>query len=138
MIDSKDHGNYVMKKQHSSLWLSAGCILVVLALMAGAIGSHMVEEGTARESFETAATYHFYASLAIIIGAITSMLLKSRLWLLSFILALAGIALFSGSLYAKSLAIVETAPLGPFGGLCIMASWGIIGLAGFKGAFSKE
>jgi uncharacterized membrane protein YgdD (TMEM256/DUF423 family) len=127
-----------MKTQHSRLWLSTGCVLVVLAVMAGAIGSHMVEEGSAQKSFETAATYHLYASLAIVVGAITSMLWQSKLWLVSFILALAGIIFFSGSLYIKSLAISETAPLGPFGGICIMASWAMLALAGIRGARVKE
>ncbi len=127
-----------MKQHYSRLCLSVGCILAVLALMAGAIGSHMVEEGSARESFKTASTYHFYAALAIIIGAIASMLWQSKLWLLSFTFALIGIACFSGSLYAKSLGMTETAPLGPIGGLCIMASWAMIGLAGITGALIKK
>jgi uncharacterized membrane protein YgdD (TMEM256/DUF423 family) len=127
-----------MKTRHSRLWLSTGCLVAVVALMAGAIGSHLVEEGPARESFETAATYHFYASLSIITGAILSMLWQSKLWLLCFILALTGIVCFSGSLYIKALAISETAPLGPIGGICIMASWGILALESMRGAFATE
>ena len=118
-----------MKERYSKGILSIGCTLAVLALMAGAIGSHMVEEGLAREAFKTASTYHFYASLAIVIGAICSMLWHSSIWLPSFGFALIGIACFSGSLYLKSLGITDAAPLGPVGGLCIMASWGLIALA---------
>lgn len=126
-----------MKTRYSRLWLSTGCFFAVLALMAGAIGSHMVDEGPARESFETAATYHFYASLSIVIGAMLSMLWQSKLWLLSFSFALIGIVCFSGSLYIKALAIADTAPLGPIGGLCIIASWGMLAVASMQGAFAK-
>ncbi|MCG7198269.1 DUF423 domain-containing protein [Marinobacter pelagius] len=117
--------------------LVAGALLALLAVMAGAFGAHglrrMVSERTL-EVFQTAVTYQMYHALALILVAVLAGVGMSRRLLgIAAGFYLAGVLLFSGSLYL----LVFTGyhwlgPLTPLGGVCFMIGWGLLVTAGLR------
>ena len=114
--------------------ISGGC-LALLAVMAGAFGAHglrglVSERGL--EVFQTAVTYQMYHSIALILAAVLSGMGLSRKllgWAAGFYLA--GILLFSGSLYLLVLTDVRwVGPVTPIGGLCFMVGWVLLIMSG--------
>lgn len=112
-------------------WVCLGAVNGLMSVAAGAFGAHgLKDKVTPRhlEVFETAARYQMYHALALIAVA----WLASRTQSNSYVTAsgwcfLAGIVLFSGSLYA----IVLTGLNGfgritPIGGLLFLIGWGLI------------
>jgi uncharacterized membrane protein YgdD (TMEM256/DUF423 family) len=98
--------------------------LLALAVGLGAFGAHALKERLDAYSlgvWEKAVFYHFIHAIGMLIVALIAEV-KSRdlvCWLL-----LAGIVLFSGSLYL--LALTGTRALGavtPFGGVAFIAAW---------------
>lgn len=109
-----------------TLWI-AGCIFAALAVAAGAFGAHALRDRLGPEllgTWETAARYQMYHSLALLLVAAMADRRPGRAWGLPAALLVAGIVLFSGSLYA--LALTGIRPLGavtPLGGACWLAAW---------------
>ena len=117
--------------------LVAGALLALLAVMAGAFGAHglrslVSERGL--EVFQTAVTYQVYHSLALMLVAMLVGFGCPRRWLLaaaSFFLA--GIVMFSGSLYLLVLTGMHwLGPVTPLGGLCFMIGWILVVVAGIR------
>lgn len=117
--------------------LVSGALFALLAVMAGAFGAHglrqMVSE-RALEVFQTAVTYQMYHALALVlIALLTGLGLSRRLLGIAAGFYLAGILLFSGSLYL----LVFTGnhwlgPITPLGGVCFMIGWGLLVTAGLR------
>lgn len=118
--------------QRSLLHLTA--LLGALSVALGAFGAHSLERLVAPEQVETFVTgvrYQFYHTLAI--GLATAMIVSpaidGRRLTLAVRLWIAGIALFSGSLYLLSLGEVHGLPVGflgpitPIGGVLLIAGW---------------
>lgn len=110
------------------LFLTIGSVAMALAVILGAFGAHGLKKVLSEEMlaiFETGVTYHFYHAIGLlVIGIVARYLPDSALLSWSGWLMLAGIIVFSGSLYLLS--ISGTRWLGavtPFGGLCFIASW---------------
>jgi uncharacterized membrane protein YgdD (TMEM256/DUF423 family) len=108
-------------------FLAAGSLLAFLAVAAGAFGAHGLKnhlESDMLAIFETAVKYQMYHSLALILVS-TIIKPKSGLWLVrSGWLFLAGIAVFSGSLYILSLTGIKWfGALTPLGGLAFLGGW---------------
>ena len=108
-------------------WLCTAAILGALAVICGAFAAHGLAarlSPEAREIFETGARYHMYHALAMGLAALAirgEAVSRARL---AAILFLAGIVLFSGSLYL--LALTGQTGLGlvtPFGGLAFILGW---------------
>ena len=128
--------------------IACGAISAALAVAIGAFGAHALEGRVSADmlaNYETGARYHFYHSLGIIgVGMLALLRTTSggtgidtdtdaqrsgaatRLrW--SAALMLAGIVLFSGSLY--TMALTDMRWLGavtPFGGVSFLAAWGLL------------
>ena len=109
------------------LWWCVTALSGALVVMAGAFGAHVLEGQLSLRlmaAFETAVRYqawHTLAMLAVLAWRaacpLAGQALALGLWT-------AGIALFSGSLYA--MALLEVAGLGritPLGGLLLIAGW---------------
>lgn len=114
--------------------ISGGCLALV-AVMAGAFGAHglrgvVSERGL--EVFQTAVTYQIYHAIALIIVAVLSGMGLSRKllgWAAGFYLA--GILLFSGSLYLLVLTDIRwVGPITPIGGVCFMVGWVLMVMSG--------
>lgn len=114
--------------------LTSGGVLAMLAVLFGAFGAHALENRLSSEMieiFNTGARYHFYHALGLLILGITSQFLPDNSWLRwAGYLMLAGLLIFSGTLYA--LAITEIKWLGaitPIGGTALIISWGLFVVA---------
>ena len=120
-------------------FLITACILAALAVILGAFGAHGLKQIVPPETvttFETGVRYHFYHTFALLV---TGMLYdKSRKGWVKFagISFIAGIVLFSGSLYLLTvLKATETVGLSsigiitPFGGLFFIAGWIALAIA---------
>jgi uncharacterized membrane protein YgdD (TMEM256/DUF423 family) len=118
-------------------WLLAAAVNGFLAVAAGAFAAHGLSRRLAPDAlawFETGARYHAYHALALLAIALLaeSATVKAG-WPLTLAGGgfLAGIVLFSGSLYAMALSSERTfAFVTPIGGLCFLAGWtGLVLLA---------
>lgn len=103
-----------------------GAINAFLAVAAGAFGAHGLKKRLDADLlavFETGARYHMFHALGLFAcawligrGAAAA---RPAAWLM-----LAGIVLFSGSLYALALSGVKVlGAVTPVGGLCFLAAW---------------
>lgn len=108
-----------------------GAILIMLAIVLGAFGAHGLKNIVTPErveSFETGVRYQFYAGFSLLIIGFNALKLNFKV---SFFLNLmiAGVILFSGSIYALSLqdylqvSMKFLGPITPIGGLLMIVSW---------------
>lgn len=117
--------------------LVSGAFFALLAVMAGAFGAHglrNVVEPRGLEVFQTAVTYQLYHSIALLLVAILAGLGLSR-WMMATAtgLFLAGIVMFSGSLYLLVLTDIRwIGPVTPVGGACFMVGWALVVAAGLR------
>ncbi len=103
----------------------------------GAFGAHALKEQlteNALNSFETGIRYQMYHALALLVVAL---LLKQNPEVATLAIAgwcfIAGVVLFSGSLYGLSLAGIKAlGPVTPLGGVAFMAGWVCLMLASAK------
>jgi uncharacterized membrane protein YgdD (TMEM256/DUF423 family) len=111
-----------------------GSLLAALAVVLGAFGAHGLKNKLTPEllvTFETGVRYHFYHALGLFAVALVASLLPDSVSLRwAGYLMIAGIGLFSGSLYALSLTGVRALGIiTPFGGLAFIAAWLLLALA---------
>jgi uncharacterized membrane protein YgdD (TMEM256/DUF423 family) len=109
-------------------WLALAAVGGFVSVAAGAFGAHGVADPQARDWLRTGATYGFVHSLAVYAAVFIDQLGgKTRLVAPLF---LAGIVLFSGSLYAMALgAPLWFGAITPLGGLCFLAGWALLAWA---------
>jgi uncharacterized membrane protein YgdD (TMEM256/DUF423 family) len=120
------------------LWIVIGAASAFISVAAGAFGAHGLKSRLTPDLltiFETGARYHMYHSLGLIaVGLLAagrpSGLLTGAGWAM-----LAGILLFSGSLYALALSGVRAlGAITPLGGLAFLAGWALFALAAWRQA----
>jgi uncharacterized membrane protein YgdD (TMEM256/DUF423 family) len=121
-----------MTRHLDARWAAAGAVVAGLAVAAGAFGAHALRSRLDAElltAWETGARYQMYHGLAILVSS--SRLIGDRRWQrVARGLFLAGIVLFSGSLYL--LALTERRWLGavtPLGGLALLGGWAFLAVA---------
>ncbi len=119
------------------LFIVLGSINAALAVIFGAFGAHALKARISSEMlnvYHTGAQYHFYHALGmLLVGVLATQLQNQAVLRLSGFLMLAGIVLFSGSLYL--LAITRVTWLGavtPLGGVAFIAAWIVLALAAFR------
>jgi uncharacterized membrane protein YgdD (TMEM256/DUF423 family) len=116
-----------------SAWLFVAAVNGALAVAAGAFAAHGLQarlDPQALQVFETGARYHMYHALAIGLAAFAIRDLAATPATIAAGFFLAGILLFSGSLYL--LALTGMRVLGivtPFGGVCFLIGWGFLAFA---------
>ena len=117
--------------------LTAACS-GVLAVMLGAFGAHGL--GNLLDShrlsvYQTGVQYHFYHTLLLMgIGLLLQFYPGSRILKWSGGFAIAGILLFSGSLYVLALTGVRWLGIvTPVGGLAFVLSWLLVALGVYRG-----
>jgi uncharacterized membrane protein YgdD (TMEM256/DUF423 family) len=118
--------------------LLAGCINGALAVILGAVGAHALSghvSGRYLAIYETGNTYHFYHSLALIGAGLVAIHLPASAWIKwAGGLMLAGIVLFSGSLYLLALTGQHwLGELAPLGGTSLIVSWILFAIAIARG-----
>jgi uncharacterized membrane protein YgdD (TMEM256/DUF423 family) len=112
------------------LFLAAGGLVALLAVALGAFGAHALKGRLSAEMlavWHTGVEYHLFHALGLLaVGLLATQLPESALLKWSGWLMLAGIAAFSGSLYA--LALTGERWLGaitPLGGVAFLAAWAL-------------
>ena len=119
-------------------FLLIGSILGFLGVAFGAFGAHALRSRLSPEMlavFETGVRYQMYHAFAIlIVAAAIGHFGPARLLVLAGWLFVAGIILFSGSLYTLTMTGVSMlGAVTPFGGLLFLAGWGCLALLAFAG-----
>ncbi len=109
-----------------------------LGVALGAFGAHGLRgsiEPRLMETFQTAVQYQMIHALALLLLVLTTKLLGESLsFEISVYAFIAGIILFSGSLYGLVLTEMRwLGPVTPLGGLCFIVGW----LALFVGGYQK-
>ncbi|MGH6875774.1 MAG: DUF423 domain-containing protein [Rhizomicrobium sp.] len=105
-------------------WLLVAALNGFVAVAAGAFGAHGLQgrlDAHALATFETGARYQMYHALAMGVAVLAANTGTARL---ACALFLAGIVLFSGSLYLLALTGMRVFGfVTPFGGLAFLAGW---------------
>ena len=111
-------------------FLAVGSIFAGLAVAAGAFGAHGLEDSVSPdrlETFRTAVTYQMYHALALlVVGWAAAQGWGGCIHGAGYCF-IAGILIFSGSLYV--LVLTDTGWLGavtPFGGVAFILGWGLL------------
>ncbi len=111
----------------AKLFLSLGAISGALAVLIGAFGAHGLKDKLCEKMlvvYKTGVEYHFYHTLALLAIGLLSLYYKSALLTASGWSMVAGIVIFSGSLYALSISGVRgLGAITPIGGLCFIIGW---------------
>lgn len=115
----------LLKKKHLLL---AGAVSAGLAVALGAFGAHafkalLLKNGRV-DTYELAVRYQFYHALALLVmGNLTQSLHGKRISLAGWLMV-AGMVVFSGSLYILSLSgVVLWGAVTPLGGVLLLAGW---------------
>ncbi len=123
-------------------FLKTAAILGALSVILGAFAAHSLKDlisDRAIATFETGVRYQFYHVFALIAAAVLykDIPFKTTLWAGRFFVA--GIILFSGSLYALAFLQAAVKPgynaigaITPFGGLAFITGWILLLIACFK------
>lgn len=117
--------------------LLAGVVFAFLSVALGAFGAHafkpMLVASDRLETYELAARYQFYHSLALLITGMLQHVFGARLFRFASIAFVSGILLFSGSLYLLCFTgNTAIAMVTPVGGLFFMTGWFLLGLGIYK------
>ena len=111
-------------------WFATGSILCGLGVILGAFGAHGLRERLTPEMlvvFETGVRYHLIHGLGLLAIAWAASRSPDTYVNIAGYLFVAGILIFSGSLYV--LAITGISWLGaitPIGGVCLIIGWGLL------------
>ena len=107
----------------SILFFRIAAVFCFLAVALGAFGAHSLRSSLELDGmldvWNKAVLYHFVHAIALLVLALYGTVNRGAWWLL-----LAGILLFSGSLYVTALTNLRwLGAITPFGGLCFLAGW---------------
>lgn len=118
----------------SARWiLSTAAALIALATITGAFGAHALKSHLSPDRlgvYETAVRYHFFHALGLLALGLGANAVDSTLLRASAGLIIAGIVLFSGSIYALSFGAPRIlGPITPLGGLALISGWTLFAFA---------
>lgn len=114
-----------------------GAMFGALSVAIGAFGAHglksMLETAGRTDTFETAVKYQFYHTFAILLVGLLLQKGENSLLNISGWLFLAGIIVFSGSLYALCFTGIRwLGAITPIGGVAFIAGWLLLAWAVWK------
>ncbi|HKZ73306.1 MAG TPA: DUF423 domain-containing protein [Steroidobacteraceae bacterium] len=111
-------------------------LLLAAATVFGALGGHALRAQLPPdrlEVYETAVRYHFYGALGLLGIGVAARFITSRLLTWAAALVIAGMLLFSGSIYLLSFGAPRwLGMVTPFGGLALMAGWVLLAAAAWR------
>jgi uncharacterized membrane protein YgdD (TMEM256/DUF423 family) len=118
--------------------LSFAAFSAMFSVVLGAFAAHGLKSKlseTLLNTFQTGVQYQMYHSLAVILLVILYRQMPQSLLLYSSGFMLAGIILFSGSLYMLALTQIKWfGPVTPLGGICFIVGWALLIAAALKEA----
>jgi uncharacterized membrane protein YgdD (TMEM256/DUF423 family) len=113
--------------------LLSSCLILFFAVVLGAFGAHALEAALTtdqHDTWQTANRYQFYHGLGALLILLFYLVVKpSGFFVWAAVLHLAGIVLFSGSLYFLSaghlfnMSFSWMGPITPLGGLAFAGGW---------------
>ncbi len=113
--------------------LAFGASAAMVAVILGAFAAHGLKGQLSSEMlavFQTGVQYQFYHALGLLAVGIIAKHLSSGLVIRAGQCFIAGIVLFSGSLYALALTSVKwLGPVTPIGGVCFIVGWLLLSIA---------
>ncbi len=126
----------------SNLFIGLGALSAFISVAAGAFGAHALKQVLDTDMlavYHTAVDYQFFHSFGlIVIGALNKISPRNRLTPAAWTM-LAGIILFSGSLYVLSTAGIKwLGMVTPIGGVCFLAAWLMLAFSYLTGGRTGE
>ena len=114
--------------------LITGALLAFFGVGLGAFGAHALKARLAPDLlavYQTGVQYHLWHALGIVlIGVLVQLLPAAKALPIAGWLMVAGIALFSGSLYALSVTGIRIlGAITPLGGVAFLAAWAMVAWA---------
>lgn len=121
----------------SRIFIALGAVNTFLCVVLGALGAHWLKAmltANMLTNFQIGVQYHFYHAIGLIlVGLAMDRFPQARALKFSGILMMAGIILFSGTLYVVSLTGWRgLGMVAPLGGSSYMASWLLLAYAAWK------
>src|SRR5262245_61222396 len=124
-----------MIQRMDKTFMFAGALLGGVGVALGAFGAHWLRGRLSPEMlavFETGVRYHMYHALALLATSALLPRIDGRAVLIAGWSFIAGIVLFSGSLYALALSGITTlGAITPLGGLAFIVGWISLAVAAF-------
>ena len=112
------------------IWVKLGSLLMFLGVTLGAFGAHALKGKVDEyflDVFKTGVLYHMIHALGLFTVAWLSTTVSDPRIAWAGILMIAGIILFSGSLYIMTFTGIRAfGAVTPLGGLCFLAAWLIL------------
>lgn len=120
-----------------TLFLLIGTSLAAITVMIGAFGAHalhdFLQQNNRIATFHTAVEYQFFHTFGILVTGLIYKKTPHILIKVSGLLFMAGIILFSGSLYLLCLTHVSKwGAITPLGGLSFIVGWGFLAIGVYK------
>ena len=119
-----------------TLFFAFGAGFSLLGVVLGAFGAHTLEKHLNKENlaiFEVAVRYQMYHAIGLIVVAWASAQWHGSLPTAAGWCFIAGILIFSGSLYILSLTEIRwLGAITPIGGLAFIAGWGCLIITAFR------
>ncbi len=120
----------------SKIILMIASALLALAVAFGAFGAHALKTQLSAEmlqTWKTAVDYHFYHALGLLLVGVLAVSFPSTSLKWSAIFLVAGVFLFSGSLYAMALSGIKwLGAITPVGGVGFILGWIMLFVAVWK------
>ncbi len=112
----------------NKFFLQSAAILGAISVGIGAFGAHalknMLTESNRLDTFDTAVKYLFYHTLALLAVGILQQFSTSKYLNYAGFSFLAGILIFSGSLFLICFTGIKTfGAIAPIGGTCLIIGW---------------
>jgi len=123
----------------AKLFISFAALYGFLAVGFGAFGAHALRNKVPENllsAFQTGVQYQFYHALALLLLGVLLQrppAMSESLISISGYLFIAGVLLFSGSLYGMALGgPAWLGPITPLGGVCFLLAWAVLLVAALK------
>lgn len=119
----------ILKRRMHKYFVKLAILLCATSVLLGAFAAHVLKSHLSNQAiavFETAVRYQFYHAFALLIVALLFDKFNKKWAIRTCWFFVAGLILFSGSLYALSLLMPDYSYLGiitPFGGVCFILGW---------------
>jgi len=126
----------------SNLFIGLGALSAFISVAAGAFGAHALKQVLDTDMlavYHTAVDYQFFHSIGLIVIGILHKVSPRQSHSFSASAMLAGIILFSGSLYILSTTGIKwLGMITPAGGICFLAAWLMLALGYLAGGQTRE
>ena len=126
----------------SNLFIGLGALSALISVAAGAFGAHALKHALDADMlavYHTAVDYQFFHSIGLIIIGALQKISPRHCHPISAWTMLAGIIIFSGSLYILSTTGIKwLGMITPIGGICFLAAWLVLALSYLAGEQTRE